>query len=223
MNRKIVSLLLALCMIVSCVAVSGVTATAATKAVADTGASAELTSTEANNYGLASKVEDGNILHCFNWTLNDIKNELPNIAAAGFTSVQTSPLQPHNASGAWYWLYQPTDSTIGNELGDYNALKSLCEEAQKYGIKVVVDVVANHLAGWNDGRWSDNIAGSWRNSEYFHNEGGCDNWNNRYDVTHKNIGMPDLNSAHSEVQNKWQVKVFTETVLATMIRPLARR
>ena len=134
MNRKIVSLLLALCMIVSCVAVSGVTATAATKAVADTGASAELTSTEANNYGLASKVEDGNILHCFNWTLNDIKNELPNIAAAGFTSVQTSPLQPHNASGAWYWLYQPTDSTIGNELGDYNALKSLCEEAQKYGI-----------------------------------------------------------------------------------------
>ena len=203
MNRKIVSLLLALCMIVSCVAVSGVTATAATKAVADTGASAELTSTEANNYGLASKVEDGNILHCFNWTLNDIKNELPNIAAAGFTSVQTSPLQPHNASGAWYWLYQPTDSTIGNELGDYNALKSLCEEAQKYGIKVVVDVVANHLAGWNDGRWSDNIAGSWRNSEYFHNEGGCDNWNNRYDVTHKNIGMPDLNSEHSDVQNKW--------------------
>ena len=202
MHKKITSILLALCMIVSCIVVSGISASANSADVTTVSASADVQSTSAS-YGLASKIEDGNILHCFNWTLNDIKNELPNIAAAGFTSVQTSPLQPHNASGTWYWLYQPTDSTIGNELGDYNALKSLCSEADKYGIKVIVDVVANHLAGWNDGRWSDSIAGSWRNSAYFHNEGGCDNWNNRYDVTHKNIGMPDLNSENQEVQNKW--------------------
>lgn len=202
MNKRIISIAVALCMILSCIVCTGFTATAADKDVAAQSATPDLQSTAAS-YGLASKVEDGNILHCFNWTLNDIKNELPNIAAAGFTSVQTSPLQPHVDSGAWYWLYQPTDSTIGNELGDYNALKSLCSEAQKYGIKVIVDVVANHLAGWNDGRWNDNIAGSWRNSDYFHNQGGCDNWDNRYDVTHKNIGMPDLNSENAEVIGKW--------------------
>ncbi len=202
MNKRAISIVLALCMILSCIVCSGFTATAAEKKVATVSADKDIASTQAN-YGLASKVENGNILHCFNWTLNDIKNELPNIAAAGFTSVQTSPLQPHNASGTWYWLYQPTDSTIGNELGDYNALKSLCSEADKYGIKVIVDVVANHLAGWNDGTWSDSIASSWRNSNYFHNEGACSNWDNRYDVTHKNIGMPDLNSENQEVINKW--------------------
>ena len=36
----------------------------------------------AANYGLKSNIQDGTILHAFNWTLNDIKNELPNIAAA---------------------------------------------------------------------------------------------------------------------------------------------
>ena len=193
MNRKITSLVIALCMIFSCVICTGFTATAAKTELADTGA----------DYGLASKCEDGNILHCFNWTLNDIKGELANIAAAGFTSVQTSPLQPHVDSGAWYWLYQPTDSTIGNELGSYDDLKALCSAAHNYGIKVIVDVVANHLAGWNDGRWNDNIAGSWKNGAYFHNEGACSNWDNRYDVTHKNIGMPDLNSENTEVINKW--------------------
>ena len=150
MNKRAISIVLALCMILSCIVCSGFTATAAEKKVATVSADKDIASTQAN-YGLASKIENGNILHCFNWTLNDIKNELPNIAAAGFTSVQTSPLQPHHDTGGWYWLYQPTDSTIGNELGDYNALKSLCSEADKYGIKVIVDVVANHLAGWNDG------------------------------------------------------------------------
>lgn len=202
MKKRTISLLLALCMVISCFAIGSFTAAAASSTISDIAAVLEATSVAAS-YGLATKIEDGNILHCFNWTLNDIKNELPNIAAAGFTSVQTSPLQPHNASGAWYWLYQPTDSAIGNELGDYNALKSLCSEADKYGIKVIVDVVANHLAGWNDGRWSDNIASGWRNGDYFHNQGACDNWDNRYDVTHKNIGMPDLNSEHEAVQNKW--------------------
>ena len=103
MHKKITSILLALCMIVSCIVVSGISASANSADVTTVSASADVQSTSAS-YGLASKIEDGNILHCFNWTLNDIKNELPNIAAAGFTSVQTSPLQPHNASGTWYWL-----------------------------------------------------------------------------------------------------------------------
>ena len=202
MKKRTISIVLALCMLLSCFAIGSFTANAAGTIITELAAAVETASTSAS-YGLASKIQDGNILHCFNWTLGQIQEELPNIAKAGFTSVQTSPLQPHTASGAWYWLYQPTDSTIGNELGDYNALKNLCSEADKYGIKVIVDVVANHLAGWPDGRWNDGIAGSWRNSNYFHNEGECSNWDNRYDVTHKNIGMPDLNSENGEVINKW--------------------
>ena len=45
-----------------------------------------------NKYGLKDKIQDGVILHCFDWKLSDIQAEIPNIAMAGFTAVQTSPL-----------------------------------------------------------------------------------------------------------------------------------
>ena len=201
MKKRILAIILSICLIIASIAAINFTATAAKQTAVPVAAESDLQDTAAS-YGLAKKVEDGNILHCFNWTLNQIKEELPNIAAAGFTSVQTSPLQNHTGWGGWYWLYQPTSFNIGNEIGSYNDLKSLCSEADKYGIKVIVDVVANHMAGYNDGTWSGDLDGSMRNSDYFHNMGGCDNWDNRYDVTHKNIGMPDLNTENYEVQNK---------------------
>ena len=155
----------------------------------------------ASSYGLATKVEDGNILHCFDWKLSDIKAELPHIAEAGFTSVQTSPLQGHNNTGTWYWLYQPLNFKVGNELGSYQDLQDLCTEADKYGIKVIVDVVANHLAGWNDGRRADAIDGSLNRDDFFHNQGGASNWNDRNEIIYKNIGMPDLASENEDLQN----------------------
>ena len=201
MKKMTVCLTLVLAMLLSCVACAGIPAAAESAALADTSADSDPASVGAD-YGLAKDCRDGNILHCFNWTLSQIKAELPNIAKAGFTSVQTSPLQPHDGGRQWYWLYQPTNFTIGNEIGSYNDLKSLCSEADKYGIKVIVDVVANHLAGGNNGSWGG-IDGSLRKSEYFHNMGPLEeNSKNRYDITHKNIGMPDLNSEHTDIQNK---------------------
>ena len=202
MNKRVIGIVIALCLIFSCIVGSGFTATATSEAVADTGASVELAASEANNYGLPSKIEDGNILQCFNWKLSDIKSSIQTIAQAGFTAVQTSPLQWHDGNSGWYWLYQPTAFTLGNEIGDYNALKSLCTEAHKYGVKVIVDVVANHLAGSKEGYWAGSIVSDMRNSDYFHNQGECTNYDNRRDLIYKNIGMPDLNSEHTYVQNK---------------------
>ena len=69
-----------------------------------------LNASAANNYGLQENYQDGTILHCFDWTFNQIKEELPNIAAAGFTSVQTSPCQGNaNTNAEWYYAYQPYD------------------------------------------------------------------------------------------------------------------
>ena len=196
MSKKITCMILALCMILIGAVASGFSASAVSTADTVTAASATA------EYDLAENIEDGNILHCFNWTLAQIKAELPNIAAAGFTAVQTSPLQPHDGRNQWYWLYQPTNFTIGNELGSYNDLKSLCTEADQYGVKIIVDVVANHLAGSKNGSWSNSIDSSLRKSEYFHNEGECKDNNNRHDLTYKNIGMPDLNTENTVIQNK---------------------
>ena len=95
-----------------------------------------------NQYGLKDKIQDGVILHCFDWKLSDIQAEIPNIAKAGFTAVQTSPLHQKEPDGAaWYMLYQPYDYVIGNGLGGETELKALCAEAHKYGVKVIVDVL----------------------------------------------------------------------------------
>ena len=116
--------------------------TAASAAEVDTQESAATVSVQPS-YGLASNCQDGTILHCFDWKYNDIKAEIANIAAAGFTSVQTSPAQP-NGSGAWYWLYQPLSFSCGdNGLGTPAELESLCQAAEAVGVKVIVDVTVS--------------------------------------------------------------------------------
>ena len=152
-----------------------------------------------NDYGLQDNIADGTILHCFDWTYQQIIDELPNIAAAGFTSVQTSPAQAANTSDSiWYYLYQPSGFYVGDAgLGSADDLQRLCSEADNYGIKVIVDVVANHLAG--DHTYIDD---SLKASEYWHNCSGSISYSDRYQVTHYDIGMPDLNSENSYVQYK---------------------
>jgi len=190
--KKTLSLFLLLCTLISVLTLPS--AFAAENDITDLSAYTEIADTGAD-YGLAKKIQDGNILHCFNWKFNDIKSELKNIAAAGFTSVQTSPVQPA-AGGEWYWLYQPYSFNVGNgPLGSKSDLQSLCQEADKYGIKVIVDVVANHLNGETHRVQSD-----LQDSQYWHNMGGVSNWADRYQVTHGEIGMRDLNSEHSYVQ-----------------------
>lgn len=153
------------------------------------------TSCESTDYELADNIQDGVILHCFNWKYNDIKEELKNIAAAGFTAIQTSPAQASVNSGLWYYLYQPMGFSIGtNDLGTKGELKELCEEAEKYGIKVIVDVIANHLAD------DPNIQSDLKPSEYWHTFGPITNWSDRYQVTHGVVLMPDLNHENPFIQ-----------------------
>ena len=47
------------------------------------------TSTQSNPYGLTENISDGTILHAWCWSFDTIKENLPKIAEAGFTSVQT--------------------------------------------------------------------------------------------------------------------------------------
>lgn len=151
-----------------------------------------------NSYGLKSNIQDGVILHCFDWTLKDIQAEIPAIAKAGFTAVQTSPIHQKEGYGsAWYMVYQPYDYVIGNGLGSADDLKALCTEAHKYGVKVIVDVVANHTNGN-----LTYVADFWKNTDLYHNYGSVSNWNDRNQVTHGEIGMKDLKTEDSRVQEK---------------------
>lgn len=103
---------------------------------------------------LPSTTEEGNILHCFNWTFNQIKENLDIIANAGFKSIQTSPVQQPKSNGASWWaFYQPLSFSIADNspLGTKAELKELCDAAEEKGISVIVDIVFNHLANVGDG------------------------------------------------------------------------
>lgn len=162
----------------------------------------------ATSTSLPSNTKDGAILHAFDWSFTTIKDELPKIAAAGYKSVQVSPVQGTKSSSKdpsqWWLLYQPTNQSVGNaQLGSYDDFKALCTEADKYGISIVVDVVMNHMANnGNPDQWDSSVDPSFKDPSLYHNQGQCSNWTNRYDITQKGIGMPDLNTQNSTVQNK---------------------
>lgn len=103
---------------------------------------------------LPESTGDGEILHCFNWTFNRIKKNIPYIAEAGFKAVQTSPVQQPKSNGsAWWAFYQPLSFSIADNspLGTKDELQDMCDEAEKYGVSVICDIVFNHLANIGDG------------------------------------------------------------------------
>ena len=178
------------------------------------------------SYNLPEKIEDGAILHCWAWSFNTIKENLPQIAAAGYKAVQTSPVNKtrvpksktealkssSNDAGNWWYMYQPTDYTIGNYmLGTEEEFKELCEEAHKLGVKVVADIVANHCTSEYNQISSTikNVAGA----NTFHKVMQISDWSNREQVTQGHLtGLWDLNTQNESVQQ--MIVDYTKRVLA---------
>ena len=151
----------------------------------------------AQDYNLPATIQEGTILHCFDWPVADVRKALPDIAAAGFGAVQISPVQRPDARSGEYWhaLYRPYDLAFkSSSYCSENDLRGLCTDAHALGIKVIVDVVANHVdktAGYHDTWWDSN--GRVRFN------GGI-NYGDRYSITHGQLGdYGDLNSEDPEV------------------------
>ena len=231
-SKKIVSSLLASVLVIS----SSVTGFSAV-----TTNSSEVAASSTIDFEQPDNVQEGVILHCWNWSYNNIKKYLPHIAAAGYTAVQTSPVtQPKDYywegtaygnvgipdgtggnDGNWWKSYQPvTESICDNGYTWYGTkaeFKSMCDEAEKYGIKVIVDIVANHMGniqGWKIGSVeevmgdiSPQVGTFWNpdmltDPSYWHiSTSWVHSSDGRFDVTQGNMGMPDLNTGDKKVQN----------------------
>ncbi len=177
----------------------------------------------AQSNNLPNKIEDGAILHCWTWSFKNIKDNIPKIAQAGFKSIQTSPINQvkigdggkmslkSTNKGNWWYQYQPTDYTIGNYmLGTEDEFKDMCDEAHKYGIKVIVDIVANHCSSDYSVISSHvkTIGG-----KAFHDRVEISDWSNRYQVTQgKLTGLWDLNTQNPAVQQ--MIVDYMTTVLS---------
>ena len=108
-----------------------------------------------------ASIQDGVTLHCWNWSFKNIEAKLDIIASLGYTTIQTSPIQQSKQptlnfpTNDWWVYYQPAafriDSTGESALGTKEDFESLCNAAHAKGIKVVVDIVANHMANTETG------------------------------------------------------------------------
>lgn len=163
---------------------------------------------------------EGPILHCWCWSFNTIRTAMPDIAAAGFTALQTSPintckigeygelnLMSNDNTGKWYYHYQPTDWQIGNyQLGTRDEFKAMCDEAKKYNIRVIVDVPPNHTTQNNKYSAKElehlfSVVGG--EDKLYHKNGltMINNWGSRKQVVCYEIGgLPDVNTENPDFQ-----------------------
>ena len=194
--KKQLTVILAVCMLLTMFSASA-------------GAAAQQTEVSANSYNLAPTIQQGAILHAWCWSFNTIKENLKLIAESGYTAVQTSPINEVKVgdnggmqlygNGKWYYQYQPTNYTIGNyQLGTLDEFKSMCAEAHKLGLKIIVDAVVNHCS--SDYNAISNDVKSIKGGA-FHNRVEIESWSNRYEITQgKLTGLYDLNTQNPNVQ-----------------------
>lgn len=164
------------------------------------------------------KIKDGAILHCWCWSFKTIEQKLPEIAAAGFTAVQTSPINTclvgengrleifgRNGGGKWYYHYQPTDWKIGNyQLGTRSEFESMCAAAERLGIGVIVDVVPNHTTPQKDALSADFVKACGGIEKLYHanSSQSVKSFANRLQsTTHSMGGLPDVNTENPLFQS----------------------
>lgn len=151
-------------------------------------------------------MKDGTVLHAWCWSFNAIKENMAAIKEAGYTSVQTSPINAvvvgnggdKKFTNQWYYHYQPTAYTIGNyQLGTEAEFIEMNRVAEQYGIKIIVDAVLNHTTS----DYSKVSSETKSINNWTHGADRISNWNSREEVTQKSLlGLWELNTQNSEVQ-----------------------
>ena len=150
------------------------------------------------------------ILHVWSWNFPTIAENMKQIADAGFTMIQTSPVNacfsPEGGNikifdekeGNWYHYYQPLDWTIGNNIvGTEEEMKVMLDSASKYDVRVLVDVLPNHTAFDIDLVTDEFYEAVGGRDKMFHSKGleGIQDYNDRTQCTLQGVGgLPDVNT-----------------------------
>lgn len=210
-KKRVTSLFLALMMSFSVIAGDFAVTEPVTAEAASTASEIEAAAEE---YQLRDDVQDGVTLQCWNWSYNNIKNNMETIAEQGFSAIQTSPIQTckeatsgKTQGSSWWLYYQPAEFTIDNTgtnaLGTKAEFEEMCETAHEYGIKVIVDVVANHLGNTTGNDLSSAIPSDIRNDASCWHDITTDisDYSSRYNITQYCMsGLPDLNTGSTKIQ-----------------------
>ncbi len=129
------------------------------------------------------------IFHAFNQPYSEVEKFVCQLADQGYSHIQLSPAQKSNPSQEWWARYQPLDYSVIEGLGSEADLKNLTKVAHSCNVKVIADVVFNHMA--------DQGASATK----FTNNPFCGVKNNdARDITHfPNLTASDFNTPRCEI------------------------
>ncbi len=153
-----------------------------------------------NDYG----VDPNNPVAFHGGDLQGLIDKLDYIKSLGVTTLWISPLADNTGEAqlgdfhGWgyhgYWIRD--HYKVEEHQGDLQTARRLVEEAHKRGLKVVLDVVLNHV-GPDHPFVSDPSKYNW-----FHHFGDITDWNDQHQVEVGRIGyLPDLDQDNPEVYN----------------------
>ncbi len=158
-------------------------------------------------------IQHGAILHAFCWNFNTIADNMADIADAGYTAVQTSPINEcldtnpgmnlHGPDGMWWYHYQPTDWVIGNyQLGTRDEFKHMCDVADEYGIAVIVDILPNHTTPTYSSISQDLFDAAGGEDALYHKTGKtAGGYTDRLELTYYEMGgLPDVDTENISFQ-----------------------
>jgi alpha-amylase len=86
------------------------------------------------------------IFHAHDQYYSDVQDFVCAAGRQGYSHVQIAPPQKSNPAGQWWARYQPIDYRVIEGRGSEADLKALVDTAHGCGVKVIADVVLNHMA-----------------------------------------------------------------------------
>ena len=97
------------------------------------------------------------IYHAFNQNYAEIETFACGLAEQGYSHLQISPAQQSNPGNEWWKRYQPYDLSVIDGLGTERDLQQLVETAHSCDLKIIADVVLNHMANLDGGEAFENL------------------------------------------------------------------
>ncbi|MEV4641163.1 alpha-amylase family protein [Actinoplanes sp. NPDC049548] len=152
------------------------------------------------------------IVTLFEWNWVSVERECRDyLGPKGYGYVQVSPPQEHIKGGPWWASYQPVSYKVDSNKGDRGAFERMVDACHDAGVKVIADVVINHMAegsgnGWAGSHFGDREYDGIYKSWDFHD--GCvvqdsDYRNDAWRVRNCDLlRLPDLKTETDYVRTK---------------------
>ena len=147
------------------------------------------------------------IFHAFDQAFPQVESFVCEVGKQGYSHVQITPAQESNPENQWWARYQPVDYAKVDGRGTKAELKRLVDKARGCRVKIIADVVFNHMASMERFRSLDfpgiSRENFHRECRIFYEDGNRDSEVNCW------LGLPDLDQSKPAVQNAHRAHIKT--------------